>query len=473
MTIFACRRACIWLLTREKTYISCFCTQIYYNVLTLHVYRKLSPDGKISLFVGQRDFIDHLTHVDPIDGVIVLETEDLGEQRVFVQLVLTYRYGREEDEVMGLTFAKEIIVTSQQIYPKLDKGSGDSSENDEVTSLQERLMKKFVDKAYPFHMMLPKNAPASVTLQPVQEDIGRPCGVQWEVRAFVGETDSGPPHKRSCIRMGIRRQQFAHPKEKEGRQPVGTCAKEFLLSPGKVHLHVSLDRQVYYQGEAIDIKIEITNRSHKHVKKIKITVVQLCDVSLGVSGQLRHVIAAIETQEGCPVLPNAKLEKTFTITPNLEGNRDKRGLAIQSNYLPQEPCLASSTLFNNEDEYEVFGVVVSYNVRVKVWMGALAGEMSTEIPFTLMNPPPLAPPPPLIVPQLKVDDGSPSGISSKGESETPRLVVTEGQGPAFSDTEPDTENLNICMIRKSMDSIDLNDHNSSSPLSKSTSSNSS
>ncbi|KAB7498361.1 Arrestin-like protein [Armadillidium nasatum] len=87
-------------------------------------------------FCWPERFIDNLTHVDPIDGVIVLETEDLGEQRVFVQLVLTYRYGREEDEVMGLTFAKEIIVTSQQIYPKLDKGSEDSSENDEVTSLQ-------------------------------------------------------------------------------------------------------------------------------------------------------------------------------------------------------------------------------------------------------------------------------------------------------------------------------------------------
>ncbi|RXG60340.1 hypothetical protein Avbf_17329, partial [Armadillidium vulgare] len=126
---------------------------------------------------------------------------------------------------------------------------------------------------------------------------------------------------------------------------------------------------------------------------------------------------------------------------------------------------------NNEDEYEVFGVVVSYNVRVKVWMGA-GGRNVDRDPFTLMNPP-RSPTSPLIVPQLKVDDGSPSGISSKGESETPRLVVTEGQGPAFSDTEPDTENLNICMIRKSMDSIDLNDHNSSSPLSKSTSSNSS
>lgn len=68
--------------------------------------------------------------------MIVVETEDLGRERVFVQLVLTYRYGREEDEVMGLTFAKEIIVSSQQIVPSTEDAPYSPPEIEETNSLQ-------------------------------------------------------------------------------------------------------------------------------------------------------------------------------------------------------------------------------------------------------------------------------------------------------------------------------------------------
>ena len=33
-------------------------------------FKKGSPNGKITVYLGKRDFVDHVTHVDPIDGKI-------------------------------------------------------------------------------------------------------------------------------------------------------------------------------------------------------------------------------------------------------------------------------------------------------------------------------------------------------------------------------------------------------------------
>ena len=54
--------------------------------------------------------------------------------------------------------------------------------------------------------------------------------------------------------------------------------------------------QTYYHGEPVAIHLKITNRSHKQVKRLKVSIQQLCDVSLGVSGQLRHTLSSIDTQ---------------------------------------------------------------------------------------------------------------------------------------------------------------------------------
>lgn len=39
--------------------------------------------GKVTVYVGKRDFIDHLDSVDPIDGVIVVENDYLQGRKVF------------------------------------------------------------------------------------------------------------------------------------------------------------------------------------------------------------------------------------------------------------------------------------------------------------------------------------------------------------------------------------------------------
>lgn len=42
-------------------------------VVAVKVFKKTTPNGKVTVYLGKRDFIDHLDHTDPIDGVVVLE----------------------------------------------------------------------------------------------------------------------------------------------------------------------------------------------------------------------------------------------------------------------------------------------------------------------------------------------------------------------------------------------------------------
>lgn len=42
--------------------------------------------GKVTVYLGKRDFIDHLDHIDPIDGVVVVENDYLQGRKVFGQV---------------------------------------------------------------------------------------------------------------------------------------------------------------------------------------------------------------------------------------------------------------------------------------------------------------------------------------------------------------------------------------------------
>lgn len=35
---------------------------------------------------------------------------------------------------------------------------------------------------------------------------------------------------------------------------------------------------------------------------------------------------------------------------------------------------------------DAFGIIVSYAIKVKLFLGALGGELSAELPFVLMHP---------------------------------------------------------------------------------------
>lgn len=183
--------------------------------------------------------------------------------------------------------------------------------------------------------------------------------------------------------MGIRKIQYAP--TKEGRQPCTVVRKDFLMSPGELELEVTLDKQLYKYGEPIAVNICVRNNSNKVVKKIKTLVQQGIDVVIFQNGQFRTVIDAVETQDGCPINPGSTLQKVLYLKPELGNNKNRRGIALDGIIKREESELAPSTLLTSPDVRDTFGIIVSYAIKVKLYLGALGGELTAELPFILMR----------------------------------------------------------------------------------------
>ncbi|XP_068917542.1 arrestin red cell isoform X5 [Tenebrio molitor] len=296
------------------------------------VFKKSSPNGKITVYLGKRDFVDHIDHVDPIDGVVLIDPDYVKDRKVFGHVLAAFRYGREDLDVLGLTFRKDLYLAAEQIYPP------ESKNKREPTRLQERLIKKLGPNAYPFYFELPPHCPASVTLQPAPGDTGKPCGVDYELKAFVGESQDDKPHKRNSVRLAIRKIMYAP--SKQGEQPSVEVSKEFMMSPNKLHLEASLDKELYHHGENIAVNVHIANNSNRTVKKIKVSVRQFADICLFSTAQYKCIVAETESEVADP------------------------------------------------SQRENLGIIVQYKVKVKLCLGALGGDLAAELPFILMHPKP-------------------------------------------------------------------------------------
>ncbi|CAG0913877.1 unnamed protein product [Notodromas monacha] len=255
------------------------------------VFKKSSPNGKITVYLGKRDFVDHVTHVDPIDGVVLIDPDYLKDRnrKVFGQVLAAFRYGREDLDVLGLTFRKDLFFATTQIYPPSDETPARTP-----TRLQERLLKKLGANAHPFYFELPPNCPASVTLQPAPGDTGKPCGIDYELRAYVAETAEEKQHKRNSVRLAIRKVMYAP--SKQGEQPYMEVSKDFMMCPNKLHLEVSLDKELYYHGETINVNVHVQNNSNRSVRKIKISVRQFADICLFSSAQYKCNVAELDSE---------------------------------------------------------------------------------------------------------------------------------------------------------------------------------
>ncbi|XP_011301081.1 beta-arrestin-1 isoform X4 [Fopius arisanus] len=343
------------------------------------VFKKSSPNGKMTVYLGKRDFVDHITHVDPIDGVVLIDPDYVKGQKVFGHVLAAFRYGREDLDVLGLTFRKDLYLAAEQIYPVPS-----TQPHRQLTKLQERLLKKLGENAYPFYFELPPHCPASVTLQPAPGDMGKPCGVDYELKTFVGDTQDDKPQKRKSVKLAIRKIMYAP--SKQGEQPSVEVSKEFMMSPSRLHLEASLDKELYHHGENIAVNVHIANNSNRTVKKIKVSVRQFADICLFSTAQYKCIVAEAESDIG--VAPGFTLSRVYSLTPTLADNKDKRGLALDGQLKHEDTNLASSTIVADPSQRENLGIIVQYKVKVKLCLGPLGGELVAELPFILMHPKP-------------------------------------------------------------------------------------
>uniref|UniRef100_A0A8C3H7F7 Beta-arrestin-1 n=1 Tax=Chrysemys picta bellii TaxID=8478 RepID=A0A8C3H7F7_CHRPI len=300
----------------------------------------------LTVYLGKRDFVDHIDVVDPVDGVVLVDPEYLKERKVFVTLTCAFRYGREDLDVLGLTFRKDLFVANIQAFPPVPE------EKKPLTRLQERLIKKLGEHAYPF---------------------------TFEISPTDREHTSAPTCAgRNSVRLVIRKVQYT--------------TRQFLMSDKPLHLEASLDKEIYYHGEPINVNVHVTNNTNKTVKKIKISVRQYADICLFNTAQYKCPVAVEEADD--VVAPSSTFCKVYTLTPFLANNREKRGLALDGKLKHEDTNLASSTLRDGANK-EILGIIVSYKVKVKlvVSRGGLLGDLASsdvavELPFTLMHPKP-------------------------------------------------------------------------------------
>ena len=51
------------------------------------------------------------------DGVVLVDPEYLKERKVYAHVLAAFRYGREDLDVLGLTFRKDLFLASCQVGP--------------------------------------------------------------------------------------------------------------------------------------------------------------------------------------------------------------------------------------------------------------------------------------------------------------------------------------------------------------------
>lgn len=384
------------------------------------MYKKSSPNNKLTLYLASRDLIVSEAKIDKLQGVLLVDPEYLQEKRVYGQVTLTFRYGREDEEVMGLKFCNEAVMCLAQLYPPY----AGSDIQDTTTPLQEALVKRLGPNAHAFTMEITPLAPPSVQLVPAKEYNGAPIGTSYDVRAYVAERADERLHRKTTVRMGIRviqrttkpplpsatmysmppssqvpsiasriqacktRMEFAENEiieDDENTGPHAAVEKPFLLSDGRVGLEARLDRAIYAHGDSITVHVNVNNNSSKSVRRIKVFIVQHVDVCMFSNGKFKNVVALVSSQEGCPLGPGGTLKKTYTLRP-IKGST-KNWIALEDSYTKTGATLASTVVCpgNGPDDRNVFAIYVSYYVKVKLLISAMGGELSLKLPFALMH----------------------------------------------------------------------------------------
>lgn len=70
----------------------------------------------------------------------------------------------------------------------------------------------------------------------------QPCGVDYELKTWVADSEADKAHKRNTVRLAIRKLTYAP--DESAPQPRAELTKEFMMSSGKLKVEASLDKEV-------------------------------------------------------------------------------------------------------------------------------------------------------------------------------------------------------------------------------------
>ncbi|KAF7650329.1 hypothetical protein LDENG_00127660 [Lucifuga dentata] len=284
------------------------------------VFKKVSRDKSVSVYMAKRDFVDHCDFVDPV---------------MYVILSCTFRYGREDMDVMGVAFKRDIFLVTRQVFPEMQ-----DKEKLTHTRIQEKLLRKLGHNAFPFFFEFPDNLPCSVTMQPGPSDEGKKCAEKFEVKVFCAENHDDKINKQSSVHLSIRKIQFSPEDSKV--VPVAETTFEFLLSDKPLHVKLSLLKEIFYHGEPVKATVEITNSSGRNIKDISLSVEQVTNVVLYSNDKYVKSVAREDSADTVP--SGTSLKKEFSLYPLLAYNKERRGIALDGRLKHEDTNLASSSM---------------------------------------------------------------------------------------------------------------------------------
>ncbi|UYV65914.1 ARRB1 [Cordylochernes scorpioides] len=296
--------------------------------LCCRVFKKSSPNGKITVYLGKRDFVDHISHVDPIDGVVLVDPDFVGDQKVFGHVLAAFRYGREDLDVLGLTFRKDLYLASEQIYPPPAQDSGDPPPRPPFPAPGETSSRSWDP------MPTPSTLSFRPTVQP-QLPSSLPPGTQASPKTSLTSA--------IAVRLAIRKIMYAP--SRQGEQPSVEVSKEFMMSPNKLHLEASLDKELYHHGEDIGRECACGQQFQPHSETNQGGSPAVCrhlpllhsSVQMH-SGRGGTVTRGVQWDQASPS------PRCSTCDPLLANNKDKRGLALDGQLKHDDTNLASSTM---------------------------------------------------------------------------------------------------------------------------------
>ncbi|KAH8039730.1 hypothetical protein HPB51_008323 [Rhipicephalus microplus] len=179
-----------------------------------------STSGKrVTLYMEKREFCDLGSCTEPVEGVVVLDADQLQpNERLLVALVGRFRYGREEDEILGMTLCREVYLGHTQLCheqpssPRTPQAATGSSTAEPPKSpgralyamqlgpVHRRLMDALGEAAVPFRFEFPRDAPVSTVMQRLTPESGDTCGVRYLVRCYtLLDEEETPAQSNECV----------------------------------------------------------------------------------------------------------------------------------------------------------------------------------------------------------------------------------------------------------------------------------
>ncbi|KAG8190917.1 hypothetical protein JTE90_014398 [Oedothorax gibbosus] len=348
------------------------------------VLKKQSPNGLLTVYLSRRELIvEEGGSVKPIDGVVLAtEAETKTESsKIFALVVLTFRYGREDEEVMGLRFYTEAILQYDQVYPlPSNKSPG------HLTALQQHLLKKLGPEAHALTVCVSGHAPHSVGLKPARAYGGSPLGVTYDLKVFTGNRVDEKPSKRSLVRLSLRcihRSPGPYP-----NPPATALSRAFVFSSGKLRLEARLDKEAYPPESTLQCHVTLDNSSNRTVTKVRITLVQYVNVCMFTNGRFKNIVGMTETEPGHPIRPGSCMSRVFSVKAG-QNIRYPVALAIEGGLPSNSSRLSPSTVPHLIGEKNPYGVTVFYEAKIKAFLGVVDRPVCLRLPFRILEEPPL------------------------------------------------------------------------------------